>query len=159
MKHRSPSNGSNNDHWETPQYVYDYLEKTFFKDHNGYFDPCPLYSDFDGLNIEWREANYINPPYNSVDKTLFIQKALKESKKGKFCVMLIPSSVETKIFHEIIVPNAKVLLIRRRIKFKGFNSKNEYVINKCGQSGSMFVIFGKNYKPEIKAITLRGDYS
>ncbi len=30
---------------------------------------------------------------------------------------------------------------KRIIKFKGYNSKGEYVENKTGQSGSMFVIF------------------
>ncbi|MCK5608990.1 hypothetical protein KAR91_44360 [Candidatus Pacearchaeota archaeon] len=153
MKQRNKENGSKNDHWETPQYIYDFLESTIFKDRK-YFDPCPLYSTFDGLNIEWKDYNYINPPYNRKDKEAFIKKAYEESLKYKLCVMLIPATTETDIFHNVIVPNAKVVLIRRRIKFKGHNSKGEYVTNKTGQSGSMFVIFGRDIEPGITTIEL-----
>jgi hypothetical protein len=121
-------------------------------DNKEFFDPCPLNADFDGLKIEWKEINYINPPYSpSKLKEAFIKKALEESQKGKICIMLIPANTETKIFHETIVPNAEILLIKKRVKFKGHNSNNEYVTNKTGQTGSMFVIFGTN-KREIKTI-------
>lgn len=66
--------------------------------------------------------------------------------------MLIPASTETKIFHETIVPNAEVQLIKGRIKFKGTNTKGEYVTNKTGQSGSMIIIFGRT--PIIKTIDI-----
>ena len=131
------------------QNIYIYIEKNFFKNSLNYFDPCPLNAKFDGLKIEWKKNNYINPPYTRKLKELFIEKAFEESKKGKLCVMLIPASTETKIFHDLIVPNAKIILIKKRVKFKGYNSKGKYVTNKTGQSGSMFVMFGKNYKPEI----------
>lgn len=141
MKNRTEENGTKVNDWETPQLIYDYIEKEFFD--TVYFDPCPLNADFDGLGIDWHGANYINPPYSpSKLKEAFIRKALEESKKEKLCVMLIPASTETKIFHDIIVPNAKVVLIKKRVKFKGHNSKGEYVTDKSGQSGSMFVIFG-----------------
>jgi len=67
---------------------------------------------------------------------------------------LIPASTETQIFHDVILPNAKVILIKSRDKFKGHNTKGDYVTDKTGQSGSMFVIFGKDYEPEITAIDL-----
>jgi len=152
VKQRSEANGF--DHWETPQYVYDYLEAEYFAGYPEYFDPCPLHADFDGLSVEWGAANYINPPYNRRDKEAFILKAYAESQKDKLCVMLIPASTETEIFHDIIVPNAKVILIRRRVKFKGCNSKGEYVTDKAGQSGSMFVVFGNDYKTEITTVEL-----
>lgn len=156
MKKRTESNGTKNNDWETPKYIYDYIEKEFFSKYPIYFDPCPLNSKFDGLKINWKRANYINPPYTRKLKEEFIKKAFEESKKGKLCVMLIPASTETKIFHNIIVPNAKVMLIKKRVKFKGYNSKGEYVTGKTGQSGSMFVIFGNGYKPEITTICLKG---
>ena len=112
-------------------------------------DPCPINPKFDGLSIEWGKVNFINPPYNRKDKEAFIRKAFKESKKGKLCVMLLPVSTSTKIFHEIIYPNAEIRFIKGRIKFKGINSKGEYVENKTGQHDSMLVIF-KNIKNKIK---------
>jgi len=154
MKQRTEKNGTKENNWTTLQYIYDYIEKEFFNGYSEYFDPCPLNSDFNGLKIDWGLANYINPPYTQKLKEAFIIKALEESKKGKLCVLLIPASTETKIFHEIIIPHAKVILIKKRVMFKGYNTKGEYVTNKTGQSGSMFIIFGKDHKPEIKTVNL-----
>lgn len=149
MKQRNNNNGSNINDWATPKYILDYIVKTYGR----YFDPCPLKSDFDGLSIDWKPLNYINPPYTRKLKEAFILKSLEESKKGNICIMLIPASTDTKIFHNIIVPNAVIKLIKSRIKFKGYNSKNEYVENKAGQSGSMLVIFGTTEEPNITTLS------
>lgn len=74
-------------------------------------------SKFDGLKIEWHFRNYINPPYLRTLKEAFIRKAFEESKKGKLCVMLLPVSTSTKIFHEIIYHNAKIRFLKGRVKF------------------------------------------
>jgi len=167
MKKRTEENGTRNNDWETPKYIYNYIEKEFFNGRKDYFDPCPLNwlqtdhskpTTDNGLLCDWYDINYINPPYSPAKlKEAFIKRAYEESKKGKLCVMLIPASTETKIFHEVIIPNAKVILIKKRVQFKGHNSKGEYVTNKSGQSGSMFVIFGKDYSPAITTIDLDGD--
>jgi len=81
----------NSDHWETPKWLYSQLNDEFNFD----FDPCPLHSKFDGLIIDWGKSNFVNPPYNRVDKPKFIQKAFDEWKKGKTCVLLIPVSTST----------------------------------------------------------------
>jgi len=62
----------NSDHWETPEWLYNKLNEEFNFD----FDPCPLHADFDGLKIEWGGCNFVNPPYNRVDKPKFIQKSI-----------------------------------------------------------------------------------
>jgi len=155
MKMRSKETGCQVDHWSTPQYVYDYLDDAYFHGRD-FFDPCPLQFEVknDGLIIDWGPINYINPPYQRVGKEAFIRKSYEEFKKGKLCIMLIPATTETEIFHDIIVPNARVELIRRRIKFRGYNSRGEYVTNKTGQTGSMFVVFGKEYKPIITTVDI-----
>ncbi len=108
------------------------------------------------MSIDWQKANYINPPYSpSKLKEAFIKKAYEESKKGKLCVMLIPASTETRIFHDIIAPNAKILLIRKRVPFKGFNTNGEYVTGKTGQSGSMLVVFGLREKKTIGVLDIK----
>ena len=86
-------------------------------------------------------VNYINPPNNRKDKELFIRKAVEEYKKGKTCILLLPVSTSTKIFHELIYKKAEIRFIKGRIKFKGINTKGEYVENKAGQQDSMLVIF------------------
>ena len=70
--------------------------------------------------IEWKERNFINPPYSRKLKEAFVLKAIEESKKGKLCVMLLPVSTSTKLFHHHILPNQKeIRFVYKRIKFKG----------------------------------------
>lgn len=137
MKNR---NLNNSDNWKTPNELLFKLNNEFNFD----FDPCPLGCvEFDGLKIEWGNRNFINPPYSRFLKEAFIKKAFEESKLGKLCVMLLPVSTSTKIFHDIILPNAEIRFLKGRIKFEGINTKGEFVKNKCGMHDSMIVIFKK----------------
>jgi site-specific DNA-methyltransferase (adenine-specific) len=140
MKNR---NLVNSDNWETPKSLYDELNKEFDFD----FDPCPICfeeikPENDGLLIDWGKRNYINPPYSRKLKDAFVKKAIEESKKGKLCVMLLPVSTSTILFHDFIKPNAKeIRFLRGRVKFIGFNTFGEKVSNKTGMHDSMLVIF------------------
>ncbi len=138
MKNR---NLKHKDDWATPKYFYNELNKEF----NFNFDPCPLNHDikkWDGLKIEWKKRNFINPPYSQKIKEAFVKKAIKESKKGKLCVMLLPVSTSTVLFHDFILPNKKeIRFIRRRIKFCGVDTAGNYVENKVGMHDSMIVIY------------------
>ena len=142
MKNR---NIEHKDDWATPPEFYSDLDNEF-----GFnFDPCPYQHDttkWNGLNIEWKERNFINPPYSRMLKESFIKKAVEEYKKGKLCVMLLPVSTSTVIFHDYILPNkTEIRFVRGRIKFCGINTFGEYVSNKCGMHDSMIVIFdGRN---------------
>ena len=127
----------NSDHWETPEWLYKKLNDEFHFD----FDPCPLRADFDGLAIEWKQSNFVNPPYNRVDKPKFIQKAYEERQKGKTCVLLIPAATGTKQFHDLMLPNAEVRFLRGRVAFKGCNTKGVYSEKNKGKHDSMVVIF------------------
>jgi len=142
MKQKTKANGSKNDDWETPEYIFNMIyEKYGF---TNMFDPCPLKHDknkWDGLKIDWKPLNYVNPPYNNKDKVAFIKKAYQEQLKGNTSLMLIPASTDIAIFHEVILPNAEITFLKGRVKFKGYNSKGEYVTDKAGQSGFMFVLF------------------
>tara|TARA_R100000734_G_C3297885_1_gene88869 strand:+ start:308 stop:724 length:417 start_codon:yes stop_codon:yes gene_type:complete len=138
MKNR---NLEHKDDWATP----DYILKPLYEEFGNLFDPCPFQhniNDWDGLEIEWGDKNFINPPYSRKLKERFVKKAIEESKKGKLCVMLIPVSTSTILFHEHILPNAKdIRFVKGRIKFIGYNTKGELVKNKCGMHDSMIVIF------------------
>ncbi len=149
MKNR---NLTHSDNWATPKAFYDALDSEFRFD----FDPCPLHlgeitPDKDGLLIEWGDRNYVNPPYSRKLKEAFVYKAIEESKKGKLCVMLLPVSTSTKLFHDVILPNnPEIRFVKGRISFLGVNTKGEQV----GQGSSpmhdsMIVIFnGKNINNE-----------
>lgn len=155
MKNR---NLDHSDNWETPIEFYKQLNNEFNFD----FDPCPImYEEItdknDGLLIEWGMVNFVNPPYSQKLKEKFVLKAIEESKKGKKCVMLLPVSTSTKLFHDVIKPNAKeIRFIKGRLAFAGINSKGQYVnwhnsklkapdnavhIKNSGMHDSMIVIF------------------
>lgn len=131
------SGGVSSDHWETPKSLYNKLNDEFHFD----FDPCPLHADFDGLKVDWGEVNFVNPPYNRIDKPKFIQKAYEEWLKGKTSVLLIPAYTGTKQFHNLIIPNAEVRFLRGRVNFSGYNSKGEYAARGNAKHDSMLVIF------------------
>ena len=133
-------NLNNVDDWKTPPELYDKLNEEF----DFTFDPCPLAHDvsqWDGLEVEWEERNFINPPYSRKLKDAFVKKAVEESKKGKLCVLLLPVSTSTVLFHDYIKPNAKdIRFLRGRVKFIGVNTFGEPVSNKAGMHDSMVVI-------------------
>ena len=78
--------------WLTPPEHYKKLDDEFHFD----FDPCPFpKQDFDGLNVEWGQTNYVNPPFGSIihegkkkGPTAWAKKAIEEYKKGKKVVLL-----------------------------------------------------------------------
>jgi len=132
------------DNWATPKKLYIEL----FDEFNFDFDPCPINTEEitpekDGLLIEWGDRNFINPPYSRKLKDAFVIRAVEESQKGRLCVLLLPVSTSTKLFHEVIQPNAKeIRFIKGRVKFEGVNTKGEFVTNKSGMHDSMIVVFG-----------------
>ncbi len=140
MKNR---NIKHSDNWATPKWLYDELDNEFHFD----FDPCPLTKKKitpknDGLLIDWGGANFINPPYSRQLKDAFVKRAIEMSKLGKLCVMLLPVSTSTILFHDYIKPNAhEIRFLRGRVKFEGINTKGEFVKNTAGQHDSMIVIF------------------
>lgn len=141
---------NNDDNYATPLDLYDKWNKEFKFD----FDPCPYFAGeitihTDGLLKSWGKSNYINPPYSRKLKEMFVRKAVLESGLGKRCVMLLPVSTSTALFHDVIKPNAKeIRFLKGRIKFGKLDEKGNFYIplNKKGkqQSGtkdSMLVIF------------------
>lgn len=155
MKNR---NLIHSDNWATPPYLYNEWNKEFNFD----FDPCPyneeeITPDKDGLLIEWSGRNFVNPPYSRELKEAFVKKAIQESKKDKLCIMLLPVSTSTKLFHNVIKLNAKeIRFVEKRIPFIGINTKGEYVnwhlwdrknpegvvhVKSSGMHDSMLVIF------------------
>lgn len=108
------------DDWSTPRDLYNLLDAEFHFD----FDPCPLYSTYDGLSedVEWGKSNFINPPYSRI--MYWVQRARIESRNGKLCVLLLPSRTDTRWFHQYIYndPNIEVRFIKGRLKFGGGKS-------------------------------------
>lgn len=98
--------------WRTPKAVYQVLDAEFGFD----FDPCPPNPSFDGLEAEWGDVNFVNPPYgNELPK--WIRKGFEEWKKGKTVVFLIPSRTDTIWWHDYCMKASEIRYIRGRLKF------------------------------------------
>ena len=142
MKNRNLIHHNN---WETPQCLYDELNKEFKFD----FDPCPLNANFDGLKCTWGKSNFVNPPYERKLKSAFVHKAIAESEKGNICVLLLPVSTSSILFHEVIKKHAyEIRFLKGRIKFKGINKDGDHIKitrpgHNSGMHDSMLVIFKK----------------
>ena len=114
---------SSSDEWETPQYVYDILNKEF----KFQIDVCATHEntkcreyftkEIDGLLQEWSPYRcWMNPPYGKNIKQ-WMKKAFYESKKGALIVSLIPSRTDTKWWHEYAMKSAEIRFIEGRLSF------------------------------------------
>lgn len=80
-------------------------------------------SDKNGLNGDWYQYNWCNPPFDICIS--FVQKAVLEQKKGNTTFMIIPARVETKYWHDYILDEnggtnregVEVRFLRKGLKF------------------------------------------
>lgn len=139
------------DNWKTPKDFYTKLNDEFNFD----FDPCPFFvgdipPEKDGLLIDWGKRNFVNPPYSIKLKTAFIQKAIKEKERGNTSVVLIPAVTGTRLFHDIIVPNAKeIRFVKGRIKFEGISKQGKEIKGKPCMHDSMIIVFEGKQKEDV----------
>ena len=102
----------------TPDRVWKLIKDNWGYEKEEFFDPCPTNPKFNGLNIDWKDLNFVNPPYSrqkgakKSQLTLFVEKALEE--KGT-TIMLLPSKTDQDWFHQI--KHLDILWISRRLKF------------------------------------------
>ena len=115
MSDFSLSRISGSDSWETPQELYNALDREFnFND-----DPCPLRDKplSDGLARPWGTSVFMNPPYS--DPAPWCQKAYQESLQGKTVVGLLRGDTSTRWFHDWVLGKADLRFVKGRIKFNG----------------------------------------
>jgi phage N-6-adenine-methyltransferase len=109
--------------WETPQALFDELDREFHFD----IDVCAtnenakcraFYTkDEDGLSKEWVGTCWMNPPYGrEIGK--WVRKASEQVAHGAIVVCLLPARTDTKWWHEDCM-NFEVRFIRGRLKFNG----------------------------------------
>jgi hypothetical protein len=116
-----------NDSVGTPRDLYDQLDNEFHFDD---FDPCPLddsYSNVDqrikgrpkdGLQMEWADRTFVNPPFSKIKP--WLEKALEENKKGKTVVLLITARVSSAYWNQLVFPYAhEIRFIQGKVKFAG----------------------------------------
>ena len=133
---------SQKDDWETPQELFDQLDKMFHftldaasSDENAKCEKHFTAED-DGLKQNWGgEVVWLNPPYGrQIGK--WVQKAFEEGQKpDTFIVCLLPARTDTAWFHDYC-RCGEVVFIRGRLKFG--RSRNS------APFPSMLVFFGKD---------------
>ncbi len=136
---------SKTDQWETPQNLFNKLNKEFdftldpCADENNH--KCKKYytKEIDGLSQCWEgERVFCNPPYGR-EIGAWVRKCYLHSKDGDgVAVMLVPARTDTKWFHEYIYnkPYVEIRFLKGRLKFG--RSKNP------APFPSMIVIFMEN---------------
>lgn len=99
------------DNYKTPLWLFNLFDN--------WFDPCPLDNNpkFDGLTIDWRDRNFVNPPYSNT--LSWVKKAIEENKKGNTIALLLKLDCSTIWFRELINAKAHILFINERVKFNG----------------------------------------
>ena len=122
------------DNWATPSALYAKMMKL------NYFDPCPLFSKVDGLEIEWKQKNFVNPPYSKLKE--WIIKAIEEHKKNKEVIMLIPARTDTQAFKLLYEYGCHFVFITGRLKFndKGTAPFPSVLVNITGEPSTFELI-------------------
>ena len=116
---------SNRMNWETPQELFDELDREFHftldaasSDDNA---KCIHHftSDDDGLEQSWEgEVVFCNPPYGR-DVAKWARKAYREAQKpNTTVVLLVASRTDTAFFHDYIYGKAEIRFIRGRLCFE-----------------------------------------
>ncbi len=148
-----------NDLWETPQYIFDWLDDEFHFEldvaANLNNRKCGFYlsESCNSLNASWWDelrslcmenmTCWLNPPYS--DPHPWVKKAYEESLKGCTVVCLLPADISTKWFHECVIGKAEIRLVQGRIQFNGPKKG-------APKFGSMIAIYGPNVKPKVISV-------
>ena len=100
------------DNWKTPKAFYEKLNEEF-----GFvFDPCPPNPQFDGLEVQWGNCNFVNPPYGNIIGK-WLEKGVEQQQLGKTSVFLIPSRTDTRWWHNFVMTANEIRFIKGRLHF------------------------------------------
>lgn len=120
---------SNKLDWETPQWLFDYLDKTFNFSLDAcateYNAKCHAYFDlskgYDALKQEWSGTVWLNPPYGK-EIGRWMTKAYTEACLGNCTVVcLVPARTDTRWWWNT-ARHGTVIFLKGRLKFEGASS-------------------------------------
>ena len=109
----------------TPDRVWNMLEELTPYSKQDFYDPCPVGTPylspcfFNGLYGDWKDINYVNPPFAVKILRQFYNKAKQQALKGRITIMLLPSKTDQDWFHDIFDNRYSIRWIKGRLKFKG----------------------------------------
>lgn len=132
---------SKSDLWETPQDLFNELDKEFHFTLDACALPCNAkclryYTpEQDGLSQPWEGIVWCNPPYGR-GVGAWVQKAARSALAGATVVMLLPARTDTRWFHRWIYRRAEIRFLPGRLKFGGAKNSAPFP--------SMVCIWGSN---------------
>jgi len=113
---------SRTDSVRTPTYILDWMSKTYGP---SYFDPCPLVENWsadkhtDGLAIDWKKINFVNPPFSK--GSMFLKKVYKEAAQGRTIVFLCKTELTgRKCFRGM----CDIIFFKTPVSFPGYGNKS-----------------------------------
>lgn len=126
------------DNWKTPTTLYQKMMNL------NYYDPCPFMSNFDGLKIDWKNKNFVNPPYSKLK--LWVNKCIEQHKLKKEVIMLIPARTDTQAFKFLYDYGAHFVFITGRLKFNdsGVAPFPSMLVNLVGGGKSTFELIERD---------------
>ena len=128
-----------------------YVTDNWIKDglFGGWFDPCPYnpawnkYQYQCGLEQSWADKTFVNPPFSDVMP--WVDKAIREARKGNTIVMLLKHDASTKWYSKLHQAGCFVLPIQGRLKFNTPHG--------CAFPCALFILH--NVAPDIYGTTLK----
>ena len=112
---------SQQDNWETPQFLFDGLNAEFRFD----IDVCATVAtakckrffspEEDGLSQTWSGTCWMNPPYGRQIER-WMRKAFESSRSGALVVCLVPARTDTGWWHKYAM-RGEIRYLRGRLKF------------------------------------------
>jgi hypothetical protein len=130
-----------NENVRTPPRLLQVISAEF----GAFHDPCPFMGadaegGIDGLTAPWEAVNFVNPPYNDVER--WLQKGLDECRLGRTSIFLIPCRPHTIYWLKFIHHCADLRFIKKTMKFGGYTrTYREPMV--------LWVYDGKNVEPGV----------
>ena len=132
----------NSHSWLIPPELYKKWDDEFHFD----FDPCPYVPEkenvVDGINVEWGNVNWVNPPFrkddavNGHEPTSFVRKAIVESMKGKTSVLILPVQSNVNL---LLLENAEIRPVGRVSWINGKDPSVKF----APSTNALFILRGK----------------
>lgn len=130
------------DLWQTPQALFDNLNKEFnfncdvaASQENTMCDQF-IGEEHDSLGKHrWLKSNWCNPPYSDIKP--WIEKAITEHQKGKTIVMLVPADTSVKWFKLAYESCNEVRFISGRLSF--INAETQKPANGNNKGSCIFI--------------------
>lgn len=108
--------GPNN--WATPQWLFDYFDKTFHFQLDVCAEPwnakCSNYftEEQNGLKQPWSKMNWLNPPYSGPSPiSRWLKKAVEETKNGNTTVALVKNDPSTSWYSDYILQASLICIL------------------------------------------------